>query len=84
MQIHETQISDLVSFLKENKIDFVIVGPEKPLSLGIVDAFLKEEISILGPAKSCAILETSKAFSKDFIKNVAAFLNMSWLDHLNK
>lgn len=68
IDIQSTDIDSLVSFVNEKKIDFTIVGPEKPLELGIADVFSKEGLACLAPSASCALLETSKAFSKDFMK----------------
>lgn len=58
----------LVDFVKYEWIDLTIVGPEEPLSRGIVDAFEKEGRRILGPSKKAAQLESSKVFAKDFMK----------------
>ncbi len=58
----------LVDFVKYNWIDITIVGPEEPLSRGIVDAFEKEGRRILGPTQAAAQLEWSKVFSKDFMR----------------
>jgi phosphoribosylamine--glycine ligase len=58
----------LLDFVKYNWIDITIVGPEDPLSRGIVDAFEKEGRKILGPTKAAAQLEWSKVFSKDFMR----------------
>ena len=67
ISIGDSDIDELVSFAKENKIDLTIVGPEVPLVKGIVDKFEKENLRIFGPNKNCAQLEGSKAFSKDFM-----------------
>lgn len=58
----------LLDFVKYEWIDLTIVGPEEPLSRGIVDAFEKEGRRILGPSRKAAQLESSKVFSKDFMK----------------
>jgi len=60
-------IDGICSFAKEKKIDMVVVGPEVPLSMGIVDALEKEGIPTFGPNKKCAQLEGSKAFTKAFL-----------------
>ncbi len=62
------QFPELVSFAKENKIDFTIVGMDDPLVGGLVDAFETEGLAVFGPRKNAAILEGSKAFSKDLMK----------------
>lgn len=58
----------LLSFAKQNQIDLTIVGPELPLSLGIVDVFEQNGLLCLGPTKQAAQLESSKVFSKNFMK----------------
>src|SRR5512137_1821063 len=58
----------LIDFVKYEWIDLTIVGPEEPLSRGIVDAFEKEGRKILGPSRKAAQLESSKVFAKDFMK----------------
>lgn len=60
-------ISELVAFAKDNQIELTIVGPEVPLSLGVVDAFNEAGLAIFGPTKGAAQLESSKAFTKDFL-----------------
>ena len=59
---------ELTNFAKENNIDLTIVGPENPLSEGIVDFFRQEGLLIFGPDKKAARLEGSKAFMKDFLQ----------------
>ena len=58
----------LVAFAKENEIDFTIIGMDDPLVGGVVDAFEAEGLKVFGPRKNAAILEGSKAFSKDLMK----------------
>ncbi len=57
-----------VAFAKEHAIDFVIVGPDDPLVAGCVDAFEAAGMKVFGPRKNAAIIEGSKAFSKDLMK----------------
>lgn len=57
-----------VAFAKEHKIDLVIVGPDDPLAAGAVDALEAAGLRVFGPRKNAAILEGSKAFSKDLMK----------------
>lgn len=57
-----------VEFAKNHEIDLVIVGPDDPLAAGAVDAFEAAGIRVFGPRKHAAILEGSKAFSKDLMK----------------
>ena len=58
----------LIAFAKKEKIDLTIIGMDDPLVGGIVDAFEKEGLRVFGPRKNAAILEGSKAFSKDLMK----------------
>lgn len=58
----------LLDFVKYEWIDLTIVGPEDPLSKGIVDLFEKEGRKIIGPNKMAAMLEASKVFAKDFMR----------------
>ena len=58
----------LVAFAREEKIDLTIVGPDDPLVGGIVDVFETAGLRVFGPRKNAAILEGSKAFSKDLMK----------------
>ena len=62
------EFDKLVSFAKEKTIDLTIVGMDDPLVGGIVDAFEAEGLRVFGPRKNAAILEGSKAFSKDLMK----------------
>jgi phosphoribosylamine--glycine ligase len=67
VKISQTNIKELAKFAKLKKCN-TIVGPEMPLSLGIVDLFNSEDLPIFGPTKEAALLETSKKFSKNFMK----------------
>jgi phosphoribosylamine---glycine ligase len=58
----------VVAFCKENKIDFVVVGPEAPLCAGMVDDLEAAHIKAFGPTKWAARLEGSKGFTKDLCK----------------
>ncbi|NOY64909.1 MAG: phosphoribosylamine--glycine ligase [Nitrospirae bacterium] len=58
----------LVDFVKYEWIDLTIVGPEDPLSKGIVDVFEKNDLKIVGPNRKAARLESSKVFAKEFMK----------------
>jgi phosphoribosylamine---glycine ligase len=62
-----TQIDDLIEFVKAEQIAWTLVGPEAPLSQGIVDAFRAQNLKIFGPTKQAAQLESSKDFAKDFM-----------------
>ena len=62
------EFDKLVAFAKENQIDLTIIGMDDPLVGGVVDAFEAEGLRVFGPNKAAAILEGSKAFSKDLMK----------------
>ena len=62
------EFDKLVAFAKEKEIDFTIIGMDDPLVGGIVDVFEAEGLRVFGPRKNAAILEGSKAFSKDLMK----------------
>ncbi len=68
IDIAATNIAGLVHFAKQQQIDFTIVGPEAPLSLGIVDAFTAENLKCFGPTRKASELESSKIFSKELMK----------------
>src|SRR5215472_3945273 len=63
--IRATDTAGLVQFCHRKRIDFVVVGPEAPLVLGLVDALEAENIPAFGPTAAAAALEGSKAFAKD-------------------
>jgi phosphoribosylamine--glycine ligase len=67
VQILPNEIEKLLNFAKDKKC-LTIVGPELPLSLGIVDLFNLEEIPIFGPTRNASMLETSKKYSKNFME----------------
>ena len=58
----------ITGFAVENKIEFVVIGPEDPLNNGVVDALAKIGIPAVGPTKSLARLETSKSFTRNLVK----------------
>ena len=62
------EFDKIASFAKEKEVDLVIVGPDDPLAAGIVDVLEAAGLRVFGPRKNAAILEGSKAFSKDLMK----------------
>lgn len=62
------EFDKLTAFVKENQIDLTIIGPDDPLAAGAADAFEAAGLRVFGPRKNAAILEGSKAFSKDLMK----------------
>lgn len=67
VSINADDINELATFAKEEKIDLVVVGPEGPLSNGIVDVFNQQGIKIFGPTKKATQIESSKAFAKNLM-----------------
>ncbi len=67
VNIQPENINSLLSFANEKKIDLTVVGPELPLSLGIVDKFEETGLRVFGPTASAARLEYSKAFAKEMM-----------------
>jgi len=67
IDIKVNDVDGLIDFVKYNWIDLTVVGPEVPLTDGIVDAFIKEDRRIFGPDKIGAKLEGSKIFAKEFM-----------------
>ena len=66
--IGATDIDGIVAFAKENAVDYAVVAPDDPLVLGCVDRLNEVGIPCFGPSKAAAIIEGSKAFSKDLMK----------------
>jgi phosphoribosylamine--glycine ligase len=65
LPIQATDIKGLVEFCRRERVEFVVVGPEMPLALGLVDALEAEGIAAFGPAAAAAALEASKGFAKE-------------------
>ena len=68
VNIKAMEFDKLVAFAKENAIDLTIIGMDDPLVGGVVDAIESEGLRVFGPRKNAAIIEGSKAFSKDLMK----------------
>lgn len=68
VDISATDLDGIVKFASENKIDYAVVAPDDPLVLGLVDMLESIGIPCFGPSKAAAIIEGSKAFSKELMK----------------
>ncbi|MGN0764745.1 MAG: phosphoribosylamine--glycine ligase, partial [Aristaeellaceae bacterium] len=66
--LQATDVEGVVAWAKDNAIDFVVVAPDDPLCLGMVDALKAVGIPAFGPEKNAAIIEGSKVFSKNLMK----------------
>jgi len=77
-----TKVDDLVAFAKKNDVYLTVVGPEAPLSAGVVDAFQAAGLKIFGPTKAAARLEASKDFAKSFMvrHNLPTALHRTFTD----
>lgn len=62
-----SSVADLLAFAQKEQINLTIVGPEAPLSMGVVDAFREAGLKIFGPTKAAAQLEGSKDYAKAFM-----------------
>jgi len=66
--VDQSSLEDMLRVVAEEKPHLTVIGPELPLSLGIVDELQRRGLRVFGPAKAAAMLETSKAFAKDFMQ----------------
>ena len=67
-EIDVENFEELKNFIKKEKIDLIIIGPEKPLVKGMVDFLRKNDINVFGPNKTASKLEGSKIFTKELCK----------------
>ena len=68
VDVKATDVGGMVKWAKENAMDFVVVAPDDPLALGMVDALEEAGIPAFGPRANAAVIEASKAFSKELMK----------------
>ena len=68
VDVKATDVDGMVKWAKDNAMDFVVVAPDDPLALGMVDALEAAGIPAFGPRANAAIIEASKAFSKELMK----------------
>ena len=73
VNIAATDLDGIVAFASENQVDYAVVAPDDPLVLGCVDALEAKGIPCFGPRANAAIIEGSKIFSKNLMKNVDFF-----------
>jgi phosphoribosylamine--glycine ligase len=64
----QSDLGDLLRLVSEEKPDLTVVGPELPLSLGLVDELRRRSFAVFGPTRAAAALETSKVFAKRFMQ----------------
>jgi phosphoribosylamine--glycine ligase len=85
IKIHsETDFKEIINFCKDKKIDFVVIGPEAPLCVGIVDAIEKSAIPCIGPKIEVAQLECSKVFTRNLLEkyNIKSNLQSRMFDSM--
>ena len=68
VDVKATDVDGMVKWAKENAMDFVVVAPDDPLALGMVDTLEEAGIPAFGPRANAAVIEASKAFSKELMK----------------
>jgi len=66
--IKATDITAVLEFVSKTKIDYVVVAPDDPLAIGMVDALIEKGVRCFGPKKTAAKIESSKVFSKNLMK----------------
>ncbi|HEY8997585.1 MAG TPA: phosphoribosylamine--glycine ligase [Edaphobacter sp.] len=68
LPVQQDNVTDMLRVVDATKPDLVVIGPEIPLAAGIVDALNQRNIRVFGPTQAAAQLESSKAFTKDFLQ----------------
>lgn len=88
VDIEPDDIGTLCNFARKERVDLTVVGPEKPLVMGIVNRFQSNNFKIFGPTRKAAILEGSKVFSKTLMRKygipTAEFRSFNELDHAKR
>ena len=88
INIEADNLESLCNFARKERIDLTVVGPEKPLVMGIVDRFQSNGLKIFGPSRKAAALEGSKVFSKNLMWKygipTAEYRSFSDLDHAQR
>lgn len=88
IDIDADDIDALCNFARKERVDLTVVGPEKPLVMGIVDKFQSNGLKIFGPTKKAAALEGSKVFSKTLMRKygipTAEFRSFNALGHAKR
>jgi phosphoribosylamine---glycine ligase len=71
VKLNPLHFERVVRFIRNNNIDYVVIGPEEPLAAGLADALLKEGIAHFGPTRDAARLESDKWFAKELMRHQA-------------
>ncbi len=78
-ELSATDFPALEAFCKTHEIRLIVVGPEAPLAAGVADYFAGSEIRVFGPTRAAARLESSKVFSKDFMRRHGVATAEAWV-----
>ena len=83
VDLPQSDIDSLINFVKDEHIDLTIIGPEQPLIDGYADRFIQEGLNVFGPESKAALIEGSKAFSKDLMQkyNIPTAKYENFTDH---
>ncbi|TYZ12734.1 phosphoribosylamine--glycine ligase [Hymenobacter lutimineralis] len=76
--ISATDFPAIQQFCEQHGVKLIVVGPEAPLAAGVVDYFAGSNIRVFGPSRAGAVLESSKVWSKDFMRRHGVATAMSW------
>lgn len=79
LSVSAESVQELKDFAVSNKIDLVVIGPEAPLTLGLVDILENEGLKAFGPSKKAAQLESSKIFTKEFCRKYSIPTSNFWI-----
>ncbi|WP_262987465.1 phosphoribosylamine--glycine ligase [Hymenobacter psychrotolerans] len=77
-EISATDFPAIQSFCEANGVKLIVVGPEAPLAAGVTDYFAGSDIRVFGPSRAGAVLESSKVWSKEFMRRHGVATAMSW------
>ncbi|UOQ65934.1 phosphoribosylamine--glycine ligase [Hymenobacter volaticus] len=77
-EISATDFPAVQSFCQANGVKLIVVGPEAPLAAGVVDYFAGSDIRVFGPSRAGAVLESSKVWSKNFMRRHGVATALSW------
>ena len=83
VNLSQSDIDSLINFVKDKHIDLTVIGPEQPLIDGFADRFIQEGLNVFGPESKSALIEGSKAFSKDLMQkyNIPTAKYKNFTDH---
>lgn len=76
--VSATDFPAIQQFCQEHAVKLIVVGPEAPLAAGVADYFADTDIRVFGPRKAAAVLESSKVWSKDFMRRHGVATGRAW------